>query len=90
MQRAGIENIIGLQRRGAELLIDPCVPKAWLGFEVSLRFGTVRYKLTFENPQGVERGISYSNLDGEIIESRPLRITLSDDGRAHSLVVRLG
>jgi cyclic beta-1,2-glucan synthetase len=37
MQRAGVECILGLGLQGDFLLLEPCVPKSWPCFELSLR-----------------------------------------------------
>ena len=37
MQRAGIESILGLRIRGAALHLDPCIPKSWARFEMTVR-----------------------------------------------------
>ena len=90
MQRAGVESILGLHLRGGELLLDPCIPKSWPGFEVSLRFGTARYEIHVENPGGVSRGISVATLDQLERKERPLRLPLCDDATTHRVHVRLG
>src|SRR4029079_1116707 len=38
MYRAGLEGILGFRVQGATLLIDPCVPHAWRGFEINFRY----------------------------------------------------
>src|SRR5665809_141191 len=38
MQRAGIESILGLRLRGAVLYLDPCIPKAWPSFYMTVRY----------------------------------------------------
>src|SRR4029450_4895757 len=32
MYRGGLESILGFRLRGARLVIDPCIPRAWRGF----------------------------------------------------------
>ncbi len=34
MYRAGLEWILGFRLQGAALLLDPCIPRAWPGFEI--------------------------------------------------------
>ena len=38
MQRAGVESILGLRIRGAFMHLDPCIPQAWPGFEMRVRW----------------------------------------------------
>ena len=90
MQRAGVESILGLRRKGDLLIVDPCIPKAWPGFTASLRHGESRYEIVVKNPQGVMRGVDAAELDGRDVPSRPPVIALADDGQIHRLTVRLG
>ncbi len=90
MQRAGVESILGLRLRGDVLQFDPCIPKAWPGFAMSLRHGSARYEIQVENPQGVARGIVFAAIDETVVLERPLRLALADDGKTHRLTVRLG
>ena len=90
MQRAGVESILGLRLQGEILHLDPCVPKAWAGFELSLRHGSARYEIRVENPAGAGRGIAFAAVDGKVVMERPLCLRLADDGATHRLQVRLG
>ncbi len=90
MQRAGVESILGLRLQGEILHLDPCIPKAWPGFEMTLRHRSARYEIVVENPDGVGRGIAFAAVDEKSIMERPLRLRLADDGTTHRLQVRLG
>ena len=90
MQRAGVESILGMRLQGDVLHLDPCIPRAWPGFELTLRRGGVHYEIRVENPDGVERGVAYAAVDESVIRERPLRLRLEDDGATHWLQVRLG
>lgn len=90
MQRAGVEGILGLRLQGDVLHLDPCIPKAWDGFEVSLRHKSGRYEIRVENPDGAGRGIAYAAIDDTVISERPFRLVLTDDGATHRLHIRLG
>jgi len=90
MQRAGIESILGLRRKGALLIVDPCIPRAWAGFSVRLRHGASVYDIEVQNPAGVARGVQSAELDGEPLVATPLHLRLKDDGQTHRLTVRLG
>jgi cyclic beta-1,2-glucan synthetase len=90
MLRAGLESILGLTMRGEELLIDPCIPRAWPGFQASIRRGAARYDLTVENPEGVSKGVRAIELDGAPISGAPARVRLADDGQGHRIRVVLG
>ena len=90
MQRAGMESILGLRRRGDELHLNPCIPAAWSGFEVTLCHGAARYIITVENRDGVEQGIASASLDGEALLARPVWLLLVDSDTTHRVVVRMG
>jgi cyclic beta-1,2-glucan synthetase len=90
MQRAGLENILGLQCEGSSLHIDPCIPNSWPGFEIRLRRRSAHLHIKVENPKGVTRGVAEARMDGTLLIQRPLRFELADDGRAHELFVTLG
>ena len=64
MQRAGIESILGLRIEGGVLHLDPCIPKTWQHFEMTVRFRSARYEILVENPDGVCRGIVAVTVDG--------------------------
>jgi cyclic beta-1,2-glucan synthetase len=85
MYRAGLEWLLGCRLRGATLHLDPCIPKHWPGFQVSLRFGATRYEIAVENPGGVNRGLASLQLDGDALPPGPGRIPLVDDGRTHQV-----
>src|SRR5204863_6819049 len=64
MHRAGLEWILGFRVRGGTLHLDPCIPRAWRGFEITFRHHSARYEITVENPRSVTRGVSRVELDG--------------------------
>ena len=90
MQRAGVESVLGLRLHGGILHLDPCIPTAWPGFEITLRHGSARYEILVENPTGAGRGVAFAAMDGAEVLERPLRLRLADDGAPHRLQVRLG
>ena len=69
--------------------IDPCIPKAWPGYEATITWRSARYHITVENPLGVGRGVASLRLDGaDVTAGRPLPLT--DDGGLHAVRVVLG
>ena len=60
MYRAGIEWILGVRLRGTRLYLDPCIPRAWRGFEITFRYHSSRYEIVVENPHRCcARGVVY-------------------------------
>ncbi len=90
MYRAGLEWILGFRIRGATLLLDPCIPKAWRGFEIVFRYHSARYDITVENPRGVSRSVTRVELDGVALADTRAPIPLADDGATHRVRVILG
>ncbi len=90
MYRTAVEGILGINLRGRTLSIDPCIPRAWAGFEVTYKYGSSRYRIAVENPNGVSRGVVRATLDGREIPGQPCDITLVDDGSYHYGLVVLG
>jgi cyclic beta-1,2-glucan synthetase len=88
--RVALERILGFRLQGNNLLLDPCIPKSWPGYEISYRFGSARYDISVENPQGVCRGILAINLDGRMLSRRPSLVPLADDGASHRVQIVLG
>jgi cyclic beta-1,2-glucan synthetase len=90
MYQAGVEWILGFHLRGTTLLIDPCIPRAWPGYEIDFRYGSARYEIVVENPHGVSRGVASSELDGQVLAAGGAAIPLADDGATHRVRVVLG
>lgn len=92
MYRTGIEWILGFTTNGDTAVLDPCIPAAWLGFELRYRHRTSEYHFTVQNPSGVCKGIAAVSVDGTAMPHppTPLRIPLVDDGGPHSVTIILG
>jgi len=90
MYRAGVESILGLRVHGTKMSIDPCIPRAWPGFEIVFKYRSARYEISVENPHGVCRGVTRLELDGVALPEANPRIGLADDGATHRVRVTLG
>jgi cyclic beta-1,2-glucan synthetase len=89
MYRAGLESILGFRLRGARLVIEPCIPRGWRGFELVFRYRSTRYDLVVENPRGVSRGVSSVEVEGVPLAG-DLSVGLVDDGKTHRVRIVLG
>ena len=87
MYRVGIEAILGIRLRAGALHIDPCIPRAWPGYEVVFAPQSARYRIRVENPHGVSRGVSRIEVDGAVITGD---IPVLQDGAEHTVRVVLG
>jgi cyclic beta-1,2-glucan synthetase len=90
MYRTAVEAILGIDLRGRVLVLNPCIPRAWAGFEITYRFGSSRYRIAVENPRGVSRGVARASMDGREIPAAPCEIALVDDGSYHYGLLTLG
>jgi cyclic beta-1,2-glucan synthetase len=89
MYRAGIEWILGFQLRGTKLRLDPCIPRAWRGFEISFRYHSSHYQIRVENSVGASGGVASLLLDG-VEHVADADLDLTDDGQSHEVIVMLG
>ena len=92
LYRAGVEAILGFSLEGDLLLLDPCIPKAWPGFEMTVSYRGAIYEISVGNPGGVSRGVVEVEVDGEPASTTDgkARIGLRQDGRTHTINVTLG
>jgi cyclic beta-1,2-glucan synthetase len=90
MYRTGIEAILGINLRGHTLRIDPCLPRAWNGFEFTFKHGSSRYRIEVRNRRGSGNGSMQATLDGQELQGEVCEIELLDDGRYHYGKVTLG
>ena len=88
MYRLGVEAILGLQRNGNTLRLEPCVPEAWDSFSIDYRNGDARYHILVHNPQGVQSGVQRVTLDGEDLSDGSIR--LETEGGSHQVEVWMG
>jgi cyclic beta-1,2-glucan synthetase len=89
MYRAGIEGILGIRREGAFLVVDPCIPAAWPGFEATVKMGSTHYDIRVETPSHRCRGISRAILDDSCIDSGEGSVRVPLDGRTHRLSISI-
>jgi cyclic beta-1,2-glucan synthetase len=75
--RVGLEGILGFKKHGASLRLDPVIPPAWDGFELTYRYGSATYHITVQNPDHVSRS------------DEAAEIPLVDDGKTHEVSVTL-
>jgi len=61
---AATQFILGLQPQHDGLLIDPCIPSSWDGFEVSRRFRGKELHIRVKNPYRIEKGVSLIKING--------------------------
>jgi cellobiose phosphorylase len=80
--------ILGIKPDYDGLMIDPCIPKEWDGFEITRKFRGATYEIKVVNKNHVNKGIAKVVVDGQEQKSNILPIFKS--GGTHSVVVELG
>ncbi len=80
--------ILGIKPDYDGLMIDPCIPKEWDGFEITRKFRGVTYNIKVVNKNHVNKGIAKVTVDGKEQISNVLPIYAA--GETHSVVVELG
>jgi cyclic beta-1,2-glucan synthetase len=89
MYRAGLESILGIRAHGATLRLEPCIPRRWPSYEVTLRYRSARYAIRVDNPNGATRGVADLEVDGVALPPGA-PIPLLDDGGTHRVRAVLG
>lgn len=80
--------ILGIRPAYGGLEIDPCVPSAWDGYEVSRRFRGADYRIKVTNPSHVSRGVRSITLNGRPLEGN--LIPVQPEGTSNIVEVTLG
>ena len=80
--------MLGFEKEGARLRLDPCIPAAWPGFSLDYRFGKTVFTIAVKNPDGVSRGVTALTVDGLPVTEG--WISLTDDGAPHAVTILLG
>ncbi len=88
MYRLGLEAILGVQRQGNKLCINPCIPGNWPAFEFTYRADSTEYHVVVDNPDGVSRGVRQITLDSAILTG--LELPLAADHQQHEVRVLMG
>jgi cyclic beta-1,2-glucan synthetase len=87
MYRVGVESLLGLTLVEGALLIDPCIPSHWTGYEAHLRTPAGELHIVVENPEAVSRGVRMIELDGTALSGRTIPL---DGAGTHRVRVMLG
>ena len=86
MYRVGLESILGFDKRGDTLRIDPRVPESWPEFAVEYRYGRSIYAITVHEPGRVRAAPALVRLDGRELDDGV--IPLDDQGGRHEVDIR--
>lgn len=80
--------ILGIRPGYDGLMVDPCIPASWNGYEVSRRFRGAGYRISVTNPAHVSRGVKQIIVNGTPVRGNV--IPLCPEGSDNSVEVILG
>ncbi len=80
--------ILGIRPDFEGLIIDPCIPKEWDGFEVTREFRNATYRINVKNPEHVSKGVKRAIIDGKV--SADVLIPIFNDNSIHDIEIILG
>lgn len=86
--RVWLEEVLGFQRRGDTLTINPVIPKDWPGFTMRYRYQGTEYHIAVENPNQWSHGVAFVELDGVAVPTKT--IALRNDAESHHVRVVMG
>jgi N,N'-diacetylchitobiose phosphorylase len=67
MYTAAARYILGIRLDFAGLVIDPCIPADWPGFDVERKWRGATYRIRVENPRHVQKGVQSVTLNGKAV-----------------------
>src|SRR5690554_1389980 len=82
------EWILGIRAEFEGLLIEPCIPEDWDGFEVIKVFRGDTYHIRVNNTAHVSKGIKELKIDGELLNKNIIKPI--GDGKIHFVEVIMG
>jgi len=84
---AATKFMLGIQISYEGLVVDPCIPAEWDGFEVVRKWRGATYRIEVENPDGVMKGVKSMTLNGVAVEGA---IPIQAAGTEHEVRVVMG
>jgi len=88
MFRDGLDYILGVRPTYDGLMIDPSIPAAWDGFQVTRRFRGAVYSIEVRNPDHVQHGVKRLIVDGAEIAGN--LITQASEGKRVEVLCVMG
>jgi cyclic beta-1,2-glucan synthetase len=87
LYRVGLEAIVGFNKKGDTLEIDPCIPSEWKELTIEYRHQSSTYVIRIHNPAGAQKGVTRISLDGQDVSGA---VPLVSDGNRHEVIVTMG
>ncbi|HEY5466986.1 MAG TPA: glycosyl transferase, partial [Clostridia bacterium] len=88
MYRAGLEYILGFQKNGDAIVMDPCIPGKWKEYAIEYKYLDTGYHIRVTNPEGLCKGVRQITVDGKPVTGN--RFDLENDKIDHHIEVMMG
>nr|WP_183960731.1 glycoside hydrolase family 94 protein [Chiayiivirga flava] len=88
MYRLLTESLLGLQREGDTLRLQPCIPADWPGYRIRFRHGESLYAIEVVQVDANEIDALPASLHLDGVAQDGLRFPIRDDGATHRVDVR--
>jgi cyclic beta-1,2-glucan synthetase len=85
MYRAGVEGILGIRRAGNFLVVNPCIPDSWAGFEATVYVHSTRYEIRVESVPGSRA--MHGVLDNKAVDCSGDGVHVPLDSYSHTLLI---
>ena len=79
--------VLGIRTGYQEMVIDPCVPADWKDFQINRIWRGATFRITVNNPQGVEKGVKSITLNGKPVQKG---IPVQSKGSVNEVIVTMG
>jgi N,N'-diacetylchitobiose phosphorylase len=79
--------MLGVRPGFAGLVVDPCIPAEWKGFEISRQWRGAMFMISVRNPNGVQKGVRSVTLNGMPVSGA---IPPQPTGSTNDVVVVMG
>ncbi len=84
---AATKYILGIRPTYNSMVIDPCIPSKWKGFEVRRIWRGATYEIKVINPDSVEKGVKSVKLNGNLVHGA---IPVQEAGSVNEVEVVMG
>jgi cellobiose phosphorylase len=88
MYRAGLEYILGFQKNGDMVTMDPCIPSKWHEYTITYQYLNTPYVIHILNPGGLSKGVKSISADGVLAGGNTIK--LINDRMPHDILVNMG
>ncbi|MEA9392954.1 glucoamylase family protein [Acerihabitans sp. TG2] len=89
MYRAGIEGILGIRREGKTLIVAPCIPADWPGFDAQVQVLDTHYSIKVTQRSGPKHAEIEALLDDQPLTLVAQQAHAPLDGGTHHLLVKM-